>query len=238
MLIGVEVRLRGALPSPSEAHDAGQRLGKRLVMRHALDGCRVTVNANKRRVLAWRLEPFPELFVHWSLAPWADDVLAVLDGDRQAWVRLRDRLPAHDPDDAPTDTRPRGRVHALDELLVTQRAWLPRAPEVPVTWGRWPRTVPRRTLRLGSCTTSGSPLIRIHPVLDHEEVPDWFVGFVLFHELLHVVFPPLTGSARRVVHPRSFRMAERRHPDHARALAWEKKHVHSLVRRCAEQVSG
>lgn len=237
MLSGVEVRLRGALPSAIEAHDAGHRLGQRLVVRHALDGCRVTVNANRRRVLAWRMEPAPELSVHWALAPFADDVLAVLDGDRAAWSRLEDRLPTDGPV-PPGPTRPLGAVHDLARLLAAQRRHLPRAPEVPITWGRWPSSAPRRVLRLGSCSSGPKPLLRVHPVLDHEEVPDWFVGFVVFHELLHVVFPPLSGASRRVVHPRSFRMAERRHPDHGRALAWEREHVAGLVRRCAERVTG
>ncbi len=233
----VEVRLRGELPSASDAHDAGRRLGQRLLLHRGVPSCRVTVNANRHRVLSWRLEPTPELSVHWALAPYPDEVMAVLDGDRAAWSRLRAKLPSLEPtvEDLGPST---GEVHDLAALLAAQRAHLPRAPEVPVSWGRWPTVAPRRVLRLGSCSTGAEPVIRIHPVLDHAEVPDWFVGFILFHELLHVVFPPVPGSGRRVVHPRSFRAAERRHPDHARALAWERTHVLTLMRRCASRLRG
>jgi len=76
-------------------------------------------------------------------------------------------------------------------------------------------------------------VIRIHPVLDHPEVPAWFVAFVLFHEMLHVAIPPEAGTKRRRVHTRRFRAAERAHPDYARAMAWEKTHVRHLIQRVA-----
>jgi hypothetical protein len=46
--------------------------------------------------------------------------------------------------------------------------------------------------------------------LDHPLVPDYVVEYVLYHEMLHVWFDEETCGAKRRVHHRSFRDAERR----------------------------
>lgn len=74
-------------------------------------------------------------------------------------------------------------------------------------------------------------MIRIHPVLDHPDVPDWFVAFVLFHEMLHIAIPPEEGGKRRRVHTPRFRAAERQHPDYGRATAWEQQNIRALIAR-------
>jgi predicted metal-dependent hydrolase len=75
-------------------------------------------------------------------------------------------------------------------------------------------------------------VIRIHPALDDGRVPRYFVEMVLFHEMLHQVFPPAVDRAgRRIVHGHEFRAAERRFPGYERARAWEKAHLHLLLRQ-------
>ena len=75
-------------------------------------------------------------------------------------------------------------------------------------------------------------VIRIHPALDDDRVPLHFVEMVVFHEMLHQVFPPeLDEDGRRIVHGPSFRAAERRFPGYERARAWEKAHLHLLLRQ-------
>lgn len=228
-LARVKVHLRGRPPSATRAWDEAHRLGLAVLHRHAeAERCTVVVNANRREVLRWRIGRETHVSVHWALLPHVDDVLAVLDRDGHAWERLQAAL----PQGALPELAPVGDVHDLGVLLAAQRRLLEApAPEVPVTWGRWPGRPPRRVLRLGSCETD-PPLIRIHPVLDHASVPDWFVGFVLFHELLHVVHPPERRGRRRVVHPPQLLQAERRHPDHARAVAFEQAQVGEWMRRC------
>jgi hypothetical protein len=83
-------------------------------------------------------------------------------------------------------------------------------------------------------------VVRIHPVLDQPLVPEWFVRFILFHELLHAELdtsgasagfeaPPATGARRRF-HGPEFRRRERAYPDYRRALEWERRHVRALIR--------
>ena len=74
-------------------------------------------------------------------------------------------------------------------------------------------------------------MVRIHPVLDQVAVPRWFVGFVLYHELLHAALgdAPETGSRKRH-HGPEFRSREAAHPDYERAITWEKRYVNALIR--------
>lgn len=107
-----------------------------------------------------------------------------------------------------------------------------------VTWGRVGRrgldeqgtgVAPRRTVKLGSYSAV-ERLIRLHPVLDRPWVPRYFVSFILYHEMLHHVVPPVPGKGRRVLHPPHFIEREQLFRDYERALAWERAHIHRVLR--------
>ncbi|MCY2961280.1 MAG: hypothetical protein NTY35_14050 [Planctomycetota bacterium] len=131
---------------------------------------------------------------------------------------------------------PRGDHHDLDrmarELLSSElAAEFPASTGHPhIGWGRRAPSRTRRSLRLGSYDSDGH-IVRIHPVLDQPAVPDWFVRYVVFHELLHAVFPVERGADDRWIHHgRAFRRRERAYADHRRALAWERAHLNALIR--------
>lgn len=131
---------------------------------------------------------------------------------------------------------PAGAHHDLariaSEVLRTDLAAdLGAARERPhIGWGRRAPSRTRRSLRLGSYDADGH-LVRIHPVLDQPAVPEWFVRYVVFHELLHAVYPVERGADDRWIHHgREFRARERAYPDHRRALAWERAHLTALIR--------
>lgn len=105
----------------------------------------------------------------------------------------------------------------------------PERPVPAITWGRRGPSRTRSSLRLGSFDPDPR-LVRIHPVLDQVGVPDWFVRFVLFHELLHAVHPPMRGRDNRWVHHgRTFRARERAYVDFERAIAWERRNLPLLI---------
>jgi hypothetical protein len=232
--VNVEVRLPSALPDARGAYDLARALGAAAcAFWPAATRVVVRVHENRSTLLKWSYPP-GEVHIHCHAAflPLPDDVIAVVARrDPAAWSRLR-LLPRSRP--AP-DMAADGEVHHLDALIVAERARLDRELPAAVGWGRWSGVAPQRSLRLGSCAAGDPPVIRIHPVLDHEQVPAWFVGFVLYHELLHLRFPPLAEAGRRVIHPRSFRQAERRHPRYAEALAWEEAHIGHLLHRARER---
>lgn len=99
-----------------------------------------------------------------------------------------------------------------------------------ITWGR-PRRIlnNRRTIKLGSYSAT-ERLIRVHPKLDRAWVPRYFVSYVVYHEMLHHVIPPLLSARRRLLHPPMFMERERMFRDYDRAIAWEHAHLHRLLR--------
>jgi len=128
----------------------------------------------------------------------------------------------------------RGAHHDLeglvDEILAGELASDPLGDRPRVSWGRRGASRTRSSLRLGSYDPDGR-LVRIHPVLDQVAVPAWFVRFVVFHELLHAVFPPVRGADDRWVHHgREFRRRERAYGDYRRAVAWERANLKALIR--------
>jgi hypothetical protein len=223
----LDIRVSPRVPEVRRSWDDAAALARALKLRHEhVDLYAICVHANKRDLLRWLVRETLVMEVHWALLRQPDQLLRVLDGDNTAWPDLVATVPMA----AATDLRPQGRVHDLAKLLDDARAHLEEPVEAAVTWGQYGRA-PNRSLRLGSCEVGDPAVIRIHPVLDHETVPDWFVSFVLFHELLHVVFPPTRVGGRRVVHPAALRRAEAKHPDFGRATSWEHDNVGRLLAR-------
>ena len=107
-----------------------------------------------------------------------------------------------------------------------------RIRDVRVTWGRRPPARGRRrrrSIRLGTYVAEDR-LIRIHPFLDQEWVPPFFVAYVMFHEMLHHVVPAPVRNGRQRFHSAEFRKLERGYPDYDRAIAWERANLPRLLR--------
>jgi hypothetical protein len=99
-----------------------------------------------------------------------------------------------------------------------------------IGWGRAAGKKRRKSIRLGVYDHQTRE-IRIHPALDRVEVPAFFVEFIVFHEMLHQLFPSPPGSSRRIHHPRAFRDREKAFPLYAVAIRWEKANLSWLLRR-------
>jgi len=128
--------------------------------------------------------------------------------------------------------RTEGKVHDLAELLErVQSTYFGAAlHDVLVTWGRRPTAgALRRTIRLGSYSAE-ERLVRVHPVLDRPWVPRYFVSYILYHELLHHVIPPLKVGGRILLHPPEFLRRERQFRHFERAIAWEQSKIGRLLR--------
>ena len=102
------------------------------------------------------------------------------------------------------------------------------------SWGRRARSRSRRSLRLGSFEPE-TRVVRVHPVLDQEAVPAWFVRFVLKHEILHAVIDTYRdGAGRWVHHGWEFRERESSWPEYKAALRWERRNLARLIRSARE----
>src|SRR5687768_1946281 len=62
--------------------------------------------------------------------------------------------------------------------------------------------------------------ITISKSLDSAQVPDWFVEFILYHEMLHIKHAARMINGRRYYHTAAFRLDERRYAKYGEAQRW------------------
>lgn len=72
-------------------------------------------------------------------------------------------------------------------------------------------------------------MVKVNRVLDREDVPLSFVRYIVFHEMLHHLYPPKRGKrGRRDIHHSEFRTHERRFQEFDQAKAflrqWRERH--------------
>lgn len=75
-------------------------------------------------------------------------------------------------------------------------------------------------------------LIKINRLMDDRFFPDYFVNFIVYHEMLHHVIPGFLdkrGCFRS--HGREFKEREVLFKDYERAIAWEKENKDKLFRK-------
>ena len=162
----------------------------------------------------------------------------VARGDRDASQIVGDyidsnsfRIRAERPVNYALNTK--GQFHDLEAILhyLNERYFGGQASDALITWGR--RTAPkghtRSTIKLGSYSAT-ERLIRVHPVLDQRWVPRYFVTYIVFHELLHHVIPPVRIGRTTAMHPHQFAQREHQYPHYERAIEWERKHLNRLLR--------
>ncbi|HEY0096882.1 MAG TPA: hypothetical protein VGB96_21320 [Archangium sp.] len=128
------------------------------------------------------------------------------------------------------DLDPMGQYFNLQALFdALNRNYFQGGIQARIGWGRMPPRRRRKSIRLGVYDHQTRE-IRIHPYLDRPEVPAFFVEFIVFHEMLHQLFPSSNGTGRRVHHPRAFRDREKAFPLYGAALRWERENLNLLLR--------
>lgn len=73
-------------------------------------------------------------------------------------------------------------------------------------------------------------LIKIHRLLDRKVCPEFYVEYVIFHEMLHEVHKPYKGLSCTHIHTPEFKAQEKQFKYFAQAMAWEKKSRHLFFR--------
>jgi hypothetical protein len=148
--------------------------------------------------------------------------------DHQHIIRKQERRPRH------IKLRTAGRHHDLQAIYDRLNGQMfGGALEARITWG--PGAVQRdgirrrRSIKMGSFAVEDR-VIRIHPALDQENVPDFFVAWIVFHEMLHGKHEVRRTNGRRRFHTAEFLAEERTFPDYDRACAWEKANLDRLLR--------
>ena len=162
----------------------------------------------------------------------------VVHNDRRASGLLGEYIEAHQHIIRQQERRPRhirmrtlGRHHDLHAIYDRLNAQMfGGALEARITWGPGAgRVRRRRSIKMGSFAVEDR-VIRIHPALDQEAVPDYFVAWIVFHEMLHGKHEVRRTNGRRRFHTPAFLDEEKTFPDYARACAWEKANLDRLLR--------
>jgi hypothetical protein len=176
--------------------------------------------------------------------PVLDAVVAFVGrGDRRA----RDRVVAYfsarpdaprrgrRPPASPPPLRTSGRWHDLRAIYDALNArYFAGAIDAAITWGEPGHAVRGRhahgrSIRFGAYFQDRH-LIRIHPALDADWVPRFFVESIVFHEMLHVAVPVREGpGGRRSIHPPEFKRRERTFYAHEEAARWERENLRRLL---------
>jgi hypothetical protein len=128
------------------------------------------------------------------------------------------------------EDQPRGRVHDLAAIRDDLNArYFGGEIDARITWGAAGKGG-GRSIRFGSYLAE-ERLIRIHPTLDSESVPRFFVESIVHHEMLHAVIPIERdeGSGRRCIHPPEFHERERRFEKFDEAAEWERENLRKLL---------
>ena len=119
--------------------------------------------------------------------------------------------------------RAHGRYYNLLEIFHSiNKEYFEGRVSASITWGaKGPRrAAARRTL--GSFSDHNK-MIRINPILDSKSVPMYFLGFIVYHEMLHADIGIETRGKRRLIHSKEFKRREKHFKHYERALAWEKR---------------
>jgi len=162
----------------------------------------------------------------------------VVHNDRRASTLLGDYIERHQHIIRQQKRRPRqmnlrtaGRHHDLQVIFDRlNAAHFAGGLEARITWGPiTSRGRRRRSIKMGSFAVEDR-IIRIHPALDQDFVPDYFVAWIVFHEMLHGKHEVRREHGRRRFHTPAFVEEERTFPDFPRACAWEKQNLDRLLR--------
>jgi hypothetical protein len=127
----------------------------------------------------------------------------------------------------------RGKHHDLGAMFARiNAAFFGGGVDASIGWARMARGQGRRrrrhSIKLGSYRARGA-LIRVHPILDAEWVPPFFVEYIVYHEMLHHVIPMPVHNGKRRLHGPEFKSRERLFPRYTEALAWERANLDRLL---------
>ena len=113
---------------------------------------------------------------------------------------------------------------------INARHFRNRLRNYTIAWGQRRRERPKSYIVFGSIQETDR-VIRIHPLLDRQFVPQWYLEYVVFHEMLHAFVPDRSDSAgRRIVHHEGFVEKERKFRHYRRSIAWEQDNLGRFLR--------
>ncbi len=117
----------------------------------------------------------------------------------------------------------KGKLYDLKEIFQTiNKDYFCNELDLRITWYGQKMQKRKRSMTFGEYLRLYR-LIKIHRQLDQAVVPDFYVSFVVYHEMLHAVIPPYMDRAGRMrMHGAEFKQREREFAYFQDAMEWEK----------------
>ncbi len=116
---------------------------------------------------------------------------------------------------------PVGKIYNLQEIFERMQTLVP-VEGVTIGWSDRKGQGSFRSITFGTYDFHRRQ-IRIHPLLDQREVPLYFLEYIVYHEMLHALYPSKMGIRGRCsIHSKEFREKERQFPFFEEAKKWEK----------------
>ena len=127
--------------------------------------------------------------------------------------------------------RSKGEIYQLDEIYdAVNREYFNNEIRCRISWGNDYKRRRRRSISFGNYE-SFSNLIKINPALDRVFVPDYFIRYIVYHEMLHARFDAggIGSRTGRIHHNDEFYRREKNFRDYDRAIRWERENIRLFV---------
>lgn len=129
---------------------------------------------------------------------------------------------------------PVGRIYDLSKMFdnVNEQYFSGRLSNLKITYAPYRAHTRKRykTINFGSFSYA-ERLIRIHPVLDNEFVPRYFVEYIIYHEMLHsVILPKIGKNGYTIYHNKEFKAREKEFLHYAVCERWQKENMKYLLK--------
>lgn len=81
-------------------------------------------------------------------------------------------------------------------------------------------------------------LITIAGAYNHPKLPEFAITGLIFHEMLHIVYPRYKKNGRNVIHGPEFKKAERMYPFRDKWYRWERENMYKIIRSLRRKKPG
>lgn len=124
----------------------------------------------------------------------------------------------------PTPLRPSGGHYDLKMIFDELNAqYFDNQLNLGITWFGSAQRIARRHRKLGLYCFY-TKVVKIHRLLDQPHFPPYFISYVVYHEMLHSVCPPVKAKRGRYsIHHPDFKKREKQFAQYALAKRWEEE---------------
>jgi len=129
-----------------------------------------------------------------------------------------------------------GRIYHLQEFYEQANAtYFENKLNLQISWYGRGSSKARSRITFGQYL-DGLRLIKIHRMLDDPFFPEYFVRFVVYHEMLHAVVPgEVDGRGRYCFHGPAFKKREKQFEHYYSAIFWEKANKKDIFKHGRSQ---